>query len=358
MIKAIINRGKDKDKMEKTYMKMNKVKMLTKLVLTFAIVGMMVMDNGIVAYSSGIIEAQKIALRQKELVEEYGYSMQDAMAQATYDVAGETIVGYEIVNGKAVKEGTASSDNSGSSSSTGSSTETAPVTPEPTCTHNWTESITTEATCEKKGVLTFTCSLCEETKTESIPKKEHKYSQTDSAYGNCVDSGYITYTCEACGDSYNEETGMGEHLFLKSDESKDATCTESGCVKEVCQYCGEVKETVTEALGCEMPDRVTRDKEPTCTEDGVATYYCKRCGEAISTEVLAATGHKKSETPVVVTKATFFKEGKEQYRCMECNEVLEEVSVPSACDWKIILLVAGAVGIVLVGSILLVMKKK
>ncbi|MBR6825021.1 MAG: 5'-nucleotidase C-terminal domain-containing protein, partial [Oscillospiraceae bacterium] len=58
-----------------------------------------------------------------------------------------------------------------------------PVEP---CTHEWNEGkVTTAATCAVEGVMTYTCNLCGETKTEAIPAtNEHVYEN-----GTCTGCG-------------------------------------------------------------------------------------------------------------------------------------------------------------------------
>ncbi len=55
------------------------------------------------------------------------------------------------------------------------------------CEHLYVEQITKEATCAETGLKTFTCSLCENTYTENIPK-------TNEHYG--------CYTCNYCNHSF------------------------------------------------------------------------------------------------------------------------------------------------------------
>lgn len=46
------------------------------------------------------------------------------------------------------------------------------------CEHQYEDGvITKEATCTEKGEKTYTCTLCEETKVESIPVVDHTYKE-------------------------------------------------------------------------------------------------------------------------------------------------------------------------------------
>lgn len=228
----------------------------------------------------------------------------------------------------------------------------------PAHTHSWTESITTQPTCAANGVKTLICS-CGEKKTETLAKVAHSYKQTDATFGNCVEVGTITYTCEVCGDSYKEDTKMGEHVFIASEDSKEATCNEAGLEKEVCQYCGEVKETTSLPLGCEKALKPTVTKEATCTEDGEQTYNCTRCGEVVEKESIPALGHTAEAKIVIAKDATFFTDGTEQHFCARCNEMLKENVLPATGGvYRIVLPVAVGLVVDAVIVVTVIMKKK
>lgn len=67
--------------------------------------------------------------------------------------------------------------------------------------HKWDEGvITTPATCDADGVMTYTCSVCGETKTETISAAGHKWDAgTVTKAATCTEAGVMTYTCTACG---------------------------------------------------------------------------------------------------------------------------------------------------------------
>lgn len=55
--------------------------------------------------------------------------------------------------------------------------------------HSWDEGkVATEATCTKAGVKTYTCSACEETKTEEIAATGHVDADKDDICDNCVNN--------------------------------------------------------------------------------------------------------------------------------------------------------------------------
>ena len=82
--------------------------------------------------------------------------------------------------------------------------------------HSWDlGSITKESTCAENGTKTYTCSVCNGTKTESIPKNDN-HSYGEWIYKNDVSHKQV---CTLCG---NENTD--EHSW--SNNKIDAVCSE------------------------------------------------------------------------------------------------------------------------------------
>ena len=62
------------------------------------------------------------------------------------------------------------------------------------CKHEYDEGkITKEATCKEEGIKTFTCKLCDEEKTETVPLAEHTYdSWKVTKEATCTEEGEKT----------------------------------------------------------------------------------------------------------------------------------------------------------------------
>lgn len=82
-----------------------------------------------------------------------------------------------------------------------------------TCNHQWAETSTTPATCTVPGSRLLTCSLCNETKTETIPAPGHKWTikqevknEYDSS-GNQTQEGYTIWECSVCGEQQKTTDG-------------------------------------------------------------------------------------------------------------------------------------------------------
>ena len=89
--------------------------------------------------------------------------------------------------------------------------------------HTWDAgTVTTAATCTADGAKTYTCSVCQTTKTEPIAKLGHDYRQTVVA-ATCTAKGYTLNKCSRCGDEYRDaETAMLPHKYV------DGVCTACG----------------------------------------------------------------------------------------------------------------------------------
>lgn len=123
--------------------------------------------------------------------------------------------------------------------------------------HEFGEPVITQPTCSEAGTKVYTCTLCNETKTETIDKTAHNFE-------------------------------------LKSEES---TCEEQGYVAQVCTICGYEDERIyKEKIGHSFDDgKVT--KAPTCSTEGIKTFTCKNC-DSTKEEMIPATGQHTFQTVV------------------------------------------------------------
>ncbi|MEA4965617.1 MAG: L,D-transpeptidase family protein [Oscillospiraceae bacterium] len=110
-----------------------------------------------------------------------------------------------------------------------SATKTITVTVTGKCAngHTWGGGVvTTPATCTADGVMTYTCSVCGETKTEAIPATGHSWdSGVVTTAPTCVTPGVMTYTCNVCGETRTETIpATGQHNFV------NGVCTICGAI--------------------------------------------------------------------------------------------------------------------------------
>ena len=160
--------------------------------------------------------------------------------------------------------------------------------------HTWDNgTVTTEPTETTPGVRTFTCAVCGQTRTETIPATgAHDYQFTKNVAPTCTADGYDLYTCSSCGatEKRNSKPALG-HKWDSGTVTTEPTETTPGVRTYTCTVCGEVKTEVIPATGAHTHkwDAGKVTTEPTATTPGVRTYTCTVCGQT-KNEIIPATG--------------------------------------------------------------------
>ena len=192
-----------------------------------------------------------------------------------------------------------------------------------TCQHVWDNGkVTKEPTETETGIKTYTCTLCGETKTETIPKltHEHSYDAVVTA-PTCTEKGYTTHTC-ACGDSYVDTyvDALG-HAWDNGKVTKEPTETETGVKTFTCTRCGETKTETIPKLTHEHSYKAVVTA-PTCTEKGYTTHTCA-CGDSYVDTYVDALGHAW-DNGKVTKEPTETETGVKTFTCTRCGETKTE----------------------------------
>ena len=246
--------------------------------------------------------------------------------------------------------------------------------------HSWDNGkVTKEATCTEDGEKTYTCTVCNTTKTEVIPAIGHQHKEVRNAKkATCTEDGYTgdtyctdcntklesgtvinklghtwdngvitkeateteegvkTYTCKTCGETKTEKIPVTSHHWDQGTITKKATCTENG---EKTYHCtdADCDKTYVETIPAtgHQHTEVRDKKEVTCEEDGyTGDTYCKDCGQLISKgAVVKATGHSW-DSGKVTEAATCKKEGTKTYTCKNCGETKTESIPKTEHQWN------------------------
>lgn len=193
--------------------------------------------------------------------------------------------------------------------------------------HVWGEgAITTRPTCTTPGVKTYTCSVCQKTKTEEIPATGHQHTEVRNVKeATCKEEGYTGDTyCTDCGEklSSGEPTAKKAHDWDEGKVTTEATCKNTGVKTYTCNNCSETKTEVI-PMTDHIWDNGKVTTKPSCITPGVKTYTCTVCQET-KTEEIPATGHQHTEVRNV-KEATCTKEGYtgDTY-CTDCGEKLSD----------------------------------
>lgn len=238
--------------------------------------------------------------------------------------------------------------------------------------HSYDEGVvTTEPTCTKAGVKTYTCSVCQNTKTEEIPALEHSYDKgVVTKEATCTEEGEKKFTCSRCENTYTETIAIdpgnhtwGEHISYIWDgdtctaeracannpehkdkidlyveaESEDATCTTPGTIIYTATgtfsdgtKASDIKTVTGEALGHDYKTVVT---PPTCQTDGYTTYTCSRCGDTYTSDRVEALPHAYDEPTFIIN------EEKALFKCSACGyarkvdaDIRTEVKKEATCS--------------------------
>lgn len=206
----------------------------------------------------------------------------------------------------------------------------------PALGHDWGEGvITTAATCTEAGEITYTCSRCNETKTETVAATGHKLFWGKPHEPTCTGTGnYEFWLCANCHALFTDIDMVDQvssvvipatgHSWDDGVITKEPTSTEAGIRTYTCKNCGATKteEITATADHTHSWDEGTVTTEATCTADGVKTYTCSGCGET-KTETIAATGHSWDEG-VVTKEPTPTVAGVRTYTCRNCGTTKTE----------------------------------
>jgi len=111
---------------------------------------------------------------------------------------------------------------------------------EETHKHSYTDTVTTEPTCEAPGIRKYTCDECGDSYTEKIDAAGHTWTVKQSVATEYDDTGAVTvqgytiYKCSVCNTEYKDEAGTGP-----PNNSADNTDGE-GIFKKIGQLLGSI----------------------------------------------------------------------------------------------------------------------
>ena len=205
--------------------------------------------------------------------------------------------------------------------------------------HSWNEGeITTSPTCENAGVKTYTCTVCNATKTEAIDATGHTPVEVAERPATCTEAGHKAGTkcsvCEAILSGMEEIPATGHTEVI--DAAKAPTCTETGLTEgKHCSVCNTVLVAQEEIPAKGHTEVIDPAVEPTCTDPGKTDgKHCSVCNEIIVAQTeIPAKGHTEvidaAKAPTCTEPG--LTEGK---HCSVCNEVIVKQEVIPATGHK------------------------
>lgn len=194
--------------------------------------------------------------------------------------------------------------------------------------HKWQPGdIIKEPTCITNGEQQYTCTICNQTKTEPVKATGHDWQINKIlSAATCTSNGIARYICKTCGYEENHTiyaTGHKPEIRNK----KEATCSSTGYTGDTyCSVCNKklsLGETI-KATGHQHTKLINK-KDATCEEKGYSgDTYCEDCKQIIKTgKAINPTGHDWDKG-TVKKAATCESEGIREYTCNTCKKTKEE----------------------------------
>ena len=218
---------------------------------------------------------------------------------------------------------------------------------------------TVPSTCTEQGSYTTACTVCgaiDKANTYPLALADHKWVDVPAKPQVCGEDGYLAHKkCTACGAlrdmNWNvikapvkDPMKAAAHDWLVSNKIA-ATCTKTGKITYVCNYCAKTNSEVTPMLDhCYSDTGWVTVKAPTCHETGIKKNACTICGGVEKVEEIPTTGHKFATGEELkyngvgdiaggkgkVTKAaTCTTEGAATVICVTCNKVTRNIVIPA-----------------------------
>ena len=171
--------------------------------------------------------------------------------------------------------------------------------------HSWNSgAVTKAATCSATGTKTYTCTVCNATKTETIAINSSNHVNTtnkDAVASTCTVKGYTAGVyCNDCKKyiSGHAEQPLAAHKTT-TQNAKAATCTAEGYTGD--QVCTVCKQTITKGTAIAKKAHTlttVNQKNAGCTTAGyTGDQVCTVCKQTISKgQTINALGHANADS--------------------------------------------------------------
>ncbi len=195
------------------------------------------------------------------------------------------------------------------------------------CEHSWGEGVViTPAQCTTDGVMSYVCTKCAETKTESIPAAHAWDTEfTVDQAATCSAEGSKSIHCANCSETKDvtaiETTAHAWDADFTVDQT--ATCTADGSKSIHCANCAATKDVTAIPAAHAWEEDFTVDQEATCAVAGSKSIHCANCTATKDATPIVADHHYIS-----VDTATFYADGFKGNYCTMCGDFKDKVASP------------------------------
>ena len=183
------------------------------------------------------------------------------------------------------------------------------------CDHHFVCHDTVTPTCLALGYDRMMCTECGKmVKANYKDSLGHAYQSVVVREATCETPGKTMDICERCGNV--KETVLPQTAHEYSTSVIPATCTGPGYTLNECAVCGDRHITdITPALAHDYKAKTT---PATCEGGGKTVHICAGCGSSFITDYTSPLGHSwDGGTPV--TDVTCTGEGMTEYTCIRCG---------------------------------------
>ena len=197
--------------------------------------------------------------------------------------------------------------------------------------HTWDSGkITTAATCNGKGIKTYTCAGCNATRTEEIPSTGHQHTELRNVKtATCAQEGYTGDTyCKDCNTKLTAGKVLPktDHTWNAGKITTAANCSGKGIKTYTCTGCNATRTEEIPSTGHQHTE-LRNEKAATCTQEGyTGDTYCKDCNTKLTSgKVLPKTDHTW-DAGKITTAATCSGKGIKSFTCTVCKSTrIEEI---------------------------------
>lgn len=179
----------------------------------------------------------------------------------------------------------------------------------PACNHSY-NSTTVSPTCTANGATTYTCTICSDTYTVTIPSTGHTEVTTKGYDATCTENGLTDGVhCSICNEVLTPASVIESKGHTAENDWTTISTSENGTILQVkyCKDCKEVlesREIIDESVNTEPTETVSTDPVETTTATEPSTGGVEKPSESVTTDPVESTVLTETTETTEATIAT------------------------------------------------------